>query len=139
MTNQEVAEMLDGREYESELTDLEESLLRGESKVVVFGAGAFFIKFRGAIQDDVCAGKGAVFYFDEKRRLANVCREINCPCFAEMKAKPKTIRVPGGPPHDALWTFETKIPHATFDILEYGEKCHEGIVFDLNSLKGDAQ
>ncbi len=36
----------------------------------------------------------------------------------------------GGP----CWTYETDIPHATFDIMEDGEKYCRGTVLDIKSL-----
>ena len=32
------------------------------------------------------------------------------------------------------WTYKTDIPHATFDVMEDGEKFCRGIVFSVNDL-----
>lgn len=91
--------------------------------VIVFGSSDDLIEFRGAIDDEGGAyggGEYLVTYgdvgYDEqpgKKNLKAIWHDEGNPCF----------------------TYETKIPHETFDVWEDGEKYCVGIVFDLKDAE----
>lgn len=54
-----------------------------------------------------------------------MCARCRKPKYMHKRAKEK------GP---FAWTYSTEIPHATFEIIEEGEKFCRGIVFDINDL-----
>jgi hypothetical protein len=61
----------------------------------------------------------------------------DCPYFKQTlkgMSKIKTIWDEGG----YSWQYETDIPHATFEIVEDGEKYCKGIVFNLADIKETA-
>jgi hypothetical protein len=131
MTKEEFAALLDGRKYREEITVEEAALAKQSKLVVVFGYSDDATEFRGAILDEIYTG---IAYLDENGLFTNECEDKGCPYAARKREKCKTIRSvwSDDPPH---WTYETEIPHAEFDILEYGEVFCVGIIFDYDSLK----
>lgn len=112
MTIFDFAEKLNGREYMSEITALEEEIAKELGFVVVFGYSDDNAEFRGAIEDEVgCFDGGRVFEEGDKYIDA----------------------VWGKGEFD--WTFNTNIPHATFDIFEDNEKYCKGIVFKRSDIE----
>lgn len=105
------AEMLNGREYGKEITPLEEQKAKELGFIVVFGYSDDCAEFRGAISDEVgCYDGGIVFERGEKYIDAVWCDG------------------------EYSWTYDTNIPHATFDIYEDGEKFCKGLVFDESEV-----
>jgi hypothetical protein len=136
MTKEELASTLDGREYGEEITKAEEAQAKQAGLVVVFGYSDDNAELRGAIYDEVGAYDGTTLYFDKVGLLQNKCDDDACPYFEESKKTAKTIEVK--PDYSGtgefLWAYETAIPHATFEIMEDGEKYCRGIVFALADL-----
>jgi hypothetical protein len=133
MTKEELAGMLDGREYGDEITDSEETEAKESELVVVFGYSDDNVELRGAINEEVGAWEGTTLHIDKKGILQTDCENEDCPYFAEKLKDAKTIK--------AIWSclgyswiYETDIPHATFEIMEDGEKYCRGIVFSLMDL-----
>lgn len=121
MTKEQFAAMLHGREYGSEITKEEEAQAESDGLVVVFGYSYDCMEIRGAITDEMSCWEGDTFW------------ACNAGVFYdEFKGADKL---------DAIWlkdgysfVYETLIPHATFDILEYGDKYCRGIVFNHSDL-----
>ena len=113
MTIYEFAEGLNGREYLNEITPIEAQRAKELGFVVVFGYSDDNAEFCGAIDDEVdCYNGGVIFEQSNKYINAIWCED------------------------DYAWTYETNIPHATFDIYDDGEKYCKGIVFEMQ--KGGA-
>lgn len=111
MTIYEFAERLNGREYGNELTRIEEAEAKARGFVVVFGYSDDNAEFRGAIDDEVgCFDGGRVYENGDKYIDAVWCDSCE---------------------GNYDWTYKTNIPHATFDIYDYGGKYCRGIVFEL--------
>lgn len=130
MTAQELAALLNGRAYGEEISDAEEKQAKDAGLVVVFGASDDLMEFRGAVSDEVGAYKGNDAFFTKAGLLRSLCSDEECPYFAEKQDAATYIAAKwhdGGIP----WTYETEIPHATFDIMEDDEKYCRGIVFAL--------
>lgn len=107
MTIYEFAEGLNGREYGREITPFEEQRAKELGFVVVFGYSDDNAEFRGAYDEEVGCFNGGRVYEDSDKYVDAVW------CDGEY-----------------AWTYNTNIPHATFDIYEYGEKYCRGIVFE---------
>lgn len=136
MTKEELAALLNGREYRHEMTDQEEAGAKANGLVVVFGASDDLMEFRGAIDDEVgCYDGGNAFILDGNLfgEGESDC-ESHCKWFRAALAKAAKIEARWCDEEPYSWTYRTTIPHATFDILEDGEKQCKGIVFDLNEL-----
>lgn len=131
MTPKELAQQIHGREYgrRAQLTPEEAKAAKDSGIVVVYGASDDLVELEGAVHDE----RGThTIYFTRAGLLVNECGDEDCPYFGQLLEKsaplePKWNGGPGGP----AWTFETKIPHETFDILEDGEVFCRGIVFAL--------
>lgn len=136
MTMKEFAEMLSGREYGMEISKAEERQAADADLVVVYGYSDDNVELRGAIDEEVGAYEGGTICLTK----AGLFKEPDCSCTeacpfysAALKAA-KTIKAvwhdEGGP----CWTFETDIPHETFNICEDGELFCVGIVISVEDL-----
>lgn len=137
MTASELAEMLNGREYMSEITDQEEAQAKAAGLVVVFGGSDDLMEFRGEIHDEVYVPGTA--YLTSAGLLRSECDDEECPYFAKLQDKAATIKAvwwtgkEAGDPGYA-WTYQTDIPHTTFEIIDDGEQYCRGIVFALADI-----
>lgn len=149
MTPQELAALLNGREYGSEITKSEEAEARAAGLVVVFGYSDYYVEFRGAIDDEIEAYGGtklrvtplglleewegdrgftekeAERFFEKKRAGFQTIEAVWCPKLTEADAE-----------LFASWAYKTDIPHATFDVIEDFELFCRGIVFRLADVQG---
>ena len=126
------AEKLNGREYGSEITRTEESEAKELGFVVVFGASDDLCEFRGAIDDEAGCYDGGIIHFD-KNGIFEDC-DSDYKYVLAAKGLCKIIEAVWCGEGDYSWTYKTDVPHATFDVLEDGEKYCQGIVFDIQSL-----
>lgn len=133
MTKEEFAARLNGREYLEEITKAEEAEAKQLGLVVIFGASDDLMEFRGAIDEEGGACGGTTAYFNADGLLQNECEDEGCPYFEKIKKSAKTIKALWNT-DGYSWTYETDIPHATFDIMEDGEKYCRGIVFSMSDL-----
>jgi hypothetical protein len=137
MTTSSVAERLDGSEYPLRIPkELVEEAKRS-GIVIVYGASDDLMEFEGAITDEAGAYEGTTVrvtptglqpHFDN---IDGTNKDALRDYFANENAG-KTIT--------ALWcedsgeysfTYQTDIPHETFDVMEEGAKYCRGIVFRL--------
>lgn len=128
----EFAEKLNGREYGSELTREEEKEAERFGFVVVHGASDDLIEFRGAIIDEAGCYDGGTIHFDKNGIFEDCDSDYKYALAA--KGLCKIIEAVWCGDDEYSWSYKTDIPHATFDILEDGEKYCRGIVFDIQSL-----
>ena len=140
MTKEELATMLNGRSYGGELFPGEGSAARRAELVIVFGASDDLMEFRGKIDDEMGACNGGTALIDAKGLLPERSSfdgdgqdDDRLEEYFQRKRAARKI--------DAIWCrdgyswiYETDIPHATFDIVEDGEKYCRGIVFSLAEL-----
>lgn len=136
MNEKELAEILNGREYGSELTRDEEKLAKDNGLVVVFGYSDDCAEFRGAIYDEVGCYDGGIISLTKDGVLEEPdCRSHNCKYYQAAVQNAKTIEaVWCDAAVNASWSYKTDIPHETFNILEDGYLYCVGIVFSVNSL-----
>lgn len=131
LTPELFANQLHGREYRGELTSVDGKRAKDAGLVVVFGASDDLMEFRGAIDDErgtqgaLIDAKGLLPYRDEIDNDKDL-RDYFARDQKASKIKPVWSEK-GGP----CWTYETDIPHATFDVTDAGELYCRGIVFRL--------
>lgn len=124
MTIKEVAENLNGRQYEGFFIEdeiIDECIVN--DIVIVTGYSDDLVEFEGALACEKDAYDGNVFYissaggvFYEKHKH---CKRLDAIWFN------------GGNPS---WRFETDIPHETFEIMDGCETFCVGIVFSLEDV-----
>jgi hypothetical protein len=134
MTKEELAARLNGRAYGAEISLAECGLAKESGLVVVFGYSDDNAEFRGVFDDEITAWEGIVIHVT---RTGLLQRHDDCECpycgFEAQKAKAAEVIAVWGRGGYA-WIYQTKVPHATFDILETGEKFCRGIVLSINDL-----
>jgi len=137
VTAKELAEMLSGREYGMEISKDEEQQAADAGLVVAYGCSDDNVELRGAIDEEVGAWNGATIRLTKTGVLqgptCDSAENCNCPYFAAAKNAAKTIEAVWGA-GGVSWTFETDIPHETFNIYENGELFCVGIVFRMEDL-----
>lgn len=133
-----LAAKLDGVEigHEAEMIgdEAEQNVL-----VVVYGASDNLIEFAGAMrgEGDVYCGGTVYIYYGELLDEG----DFNCGCQWAAEAKEeaimesRTIEALWCAEPEISWTYETDIPHATFNVMEDGETYCRGIVFDYAALE----
>jgi len=143
MTKEELAAKLTGMEYPVRISKELEAEAKTAGLVIVFGASDDLMEFRGAIYDEVGVSddgtkvylddEGIMPHFDEVERT-----EEDLQKFFARKNKPKRdITALWCKEDDYSWTYETDIPHATFEVVEDGEQYCRGIVFDIREISND--
>lgn len=136
MTKEELAERLNGIEYVDICARNFFGDIKGSSLVVVWGASDDLMEFSGAILDEVGCYGGGKAYLDKNGLIHNECSSHDCPYFEDYKGKAQTITAVWAE-NDLMpaWTYETDIPHVTFDIWDEGERYCRGIIFDLAEVE----
>jgi hypothetical protein len=130
ITTKELSARLNGRERRKEMTKEEEAEARAAGLVVVFCASDDLMEFRGAIDDETDCYEGGTAYLTNAGLVHNECEDECCHYYLEQCDKAQTIKAVWGD-SGCSWTFQTGIPHHTFDIMEDGDTYCRGIVFAL--------
>lgn len=134
MTKEQLAERLNGRECGKEVALADRNLAKENSLVVVFGYSDDNMEFEGAINDEVGCYDGGTAYLNETGLWVNECEYEGCPYAEKEAAKCKTIEAVWHDEGSPCWTYETDIPHATFNIYEDDELWCVGMVFEMAAL-----
>ena len=141
MTKEELAALLDGREYGKEITTAEAVQANADGLAVVYGASDDLMEFRGAICKEVDCWNGGTTYLTETGilEMPECGGELSyCPYLKEKRKTCLTIQAVWCAPDGPSWTYKTDIPHAEFTICEGGEPYCRGIVFTLRDLEETA-
>ena len=133
MSKEELAAKLNGRQYRDEMTKDEESAARAAGLVVVFGASDDLMEFRGAVDDETGAPDSDGAPFTSGGLLKSECEDSECPYFAKMLETATGVYAIWDS-EGYSWTYDTTIPHATFEIMEDDTKYCRGIVFALKDV-----
>ena len=133
MTKEELAKVLNGREYRKEITKDEEQLAEESGLVVVFGASDDLTEFRGAINDETGGNNGKLIPITKKGLFESKCTNDRCPYCAKILEGIPKIKVFWNK-DGYCWKYEAPYPVAGFDIVEGDQKYCRGIVFDINNL-----
>lgn len=132
MTKAELAARLNGREVGDEITREEALEAKKEELVVVYGASDDLMEFDGAICDEVGCFNGGFAYLTGDGLLENECDNEDCPHYLRLREKAVTIEAIWAA--GCSWSYQTTIPHATFDVMEDGERYCRGIVFAMSDI-----
>jgi hypothetical protein len=133
LTPEMLAALLDGNQYRNEMTPMEEANAKASGLVVVFGGSDDLIEFRGAIDDEQGAGQGTEILVDARGLLPdrdNIEDDDELQDYFARKPWARTITTVWAQ-GDHAWQYRTDIPHATFEVMDDGEKYCKGIVFRL--------
>lgn len=130
MTKEEAAVALNGSEYGQEGSKALFADMKAAGLVAVFGASDDLMEFRGAIDDEYGCYNGGTAHVTISGLYSATCENDDCPHEATARANCRTINAEWDS-DGYSWTYKTDIPHATFDVLENGEKYARGIVFAL--------
>lgn len=140
MTKEQLAEILNGNIYGHEIDKDEERAALKAGLVVVFGYSDDNVELRGVFQEELSAYEGTTFRVNA-RGVAPTWGENEEKDYDDAKAFFDAQALPGADikavwndKGNPCWAFETTIPHATFDIMEDGEKFCRGIVFSVADL-----
>ena len=135
MNIQEVADKLNGVRYGEEGKILTREFckeLKKEGIVVVYGYSDDLVEFAGAIDDEFGPYD---HYFNSKGLIRNECDDDRCPYFEKILKDAKYyVKCNWCETPEYAWTYDTNIPHATFDVMEDEDKYCRGIVFKLSDL-----
>ena len=131
------AEKLNGRQCDSEVTREEVAELKRNGLVIVFGASDDLVEFRGAIYGEIDCYNGGVAYIEPTTSdlFESECKDPDCPYAELIMSHCMKIEAVWCKDESPPWTYETDIPHETFDIYEDGEPYCRGIVFSVNDLR----
>jgi hypothetical protein len=144
MKKEKFAEKLNGRQYGNEITSTEEREAKQLGLVVIFGASDDLCELRGAINDEVSCIDGGEFLIGKGGKLLKEIEDGDEDVLERHgvwgvveAARKSAVKVEAlwSAEKDYSWTYKTSVPHATFEILEDGEKYCRGIVIDLKDLK----
>jgi hypothetical protein len=138
-TKEELAARLTGRTIGEETSWAEGTEAREAGLVIVFGASDDLMEFEGAIDDEVDVQNGGMAQLDQSGVLdRDRCEDDDeIADHVQRLRTAKTIKALWAAEPGYSWTYETDIPHATFEIVEDGvdgEPYCRGIVFELGAL-----
>jgi hypothetical protein len=128
MNKEQLAEQLNGNEYDNEHTKEQALLAKKNGLVIVYGHSDDLIEFEGAVYDEVGMYEGGEITLNKK----------GVPVFTEdgdLTDSPNIIKAAWAPDETALsWRITANFPFAKFIINEDGEPYCEGLVFDIKEL-----
>lgn len=135
MTKEALAEKLNGREIGEEVLEGESDAWRADGLLVIFGASDDLVELRGVIHDEESCYDGGEFVVHRGGVLEG---NHECDCahcgFKDKAAKCVKVEAVWNGEKPYSWTYKTAVPHATFDIMEDGDKFCRGIVIDVKDL-----
>lgn len=138
MTRDELAKQLNGREYGSEITDDEEQMAKQSGLVVIFGYSDDNVELRGAINDEIGCYDGGELMLRKTRVVMIPDRDerevLEKFGVADQVCTGAKIKAQWCATYDYSWTYETDVPHSSFDIVEDGQKYCRGIVISIDDL-----
>lgn len=140
MAMNQLANLLDEREYGCEMDKDVEKFAKENDLVIVYGASDDIMEFRGAINDEIGCYDGGTAYLDGNGLIENKCDDEDCPYYQDLLKAAVTIKADWCNPKDYCWTYETAIPHEIFSIVDKDLKAEgvtycAGIVFSMDDLR----
>lgn len=134
MTIEQLATLLDRSEYPFRPSNEIQQQAKAAGLVIVTGGSDDLMEFKGAINDEVGAYDGGTAYVDAKGLLPdreNIDDDDKLADYFARKPAAKPIEALWDAEEGYCWTYETEIPHVTFELLDDGETWCRGIVFRL--------
>lgn len=106
--------------------------------VIVYGASDDIMRFDGAITDEIGCYNGGSALVDAEGLLPereSIDDDAELEAFFNRKRKAQIIEAVWCDESDNYpWTYQTEIPHETFEVIEDDDKYCRGIVFALDDL-----
>ena len=137
MTKKSLAALLNGREYGSEITKEEAAEAKASGLLVIFGYSDDNVELRGRFEDEISCYEGGEIFL-HRDGVLNLDESGDCErCQERMKQKAKkcvSVEMLWCKEEGYSWTYKTSVPHATFEIVEDGEKFCRGIVLEAGVL-----
>ncbi len=146
MNKEQLAATITGRQYRDEMEKEHERMAKENGLLVVFGASDHLMEFRGVINDEVGAyDGGSVILFKHKEEicivevddideLEDARKEVSAMDARDLGNIITSEWCPDTP--RCSWIITTKLPHATFDIMEDEKLYCRGVVIDAAGLFG---
>lgn len=139
MNTKELAAVLNGVEYGSEVSKELETKAAENGLVIVFGGSDDLCEFRGAIHDEAYCYDGGDIRFDEKGIFNLEEDEVEVlekyGFLEQLYSKTKSFEaVFDDDESEAVWVYEVPFPHETFEVREDGDLYCIGFVFDLKDV-----
>ena len=135
VTAKDLAQKLNGCEYGSEMTAEDRKAARENGLVVVYGCSDDLAESVGAIRDEGGCYDGESFQLTKNGALTGPnCGDKDCEYYRKATKDAKWIKAVWHNGGNPCWTYETEIPHETFDVYEDGELFCIGIVFRMVDL-----
>lgn len=140
MTAKEIAQQLHGKEYPFDIPTTLTAAAKQNRLVIVCGASDDLMEFEGAIYDEIGAYEGTTV----RVHSGGLCESFESALESENKDRLRAyfLHEKEGKEIEAhwcngdiSWTYETDIPHETFEILEDDDIYCRGIVFSLDDCK----
>lgn len=134
-TKETIAAALNGIEYRSTFPKQVVADAKAAGLLIISGASDDLMEFDGAFRDEVGAYEGTTVHLD---RAGLIQRDEDATDnqivdFAIRSRASRTVTAEWDN-EDYAWTYATDIPHATFDIVDNGEKYCRAIVIALADL-----
>lgn len=138
MTKEEFAALITGREYRKEITRAEAAQAKAAGLLVIYGASDDLLEFDGAFRDELGAYNGTTARFHAGGTLPaweDLDKDDESEAEAYFVHKAKACTVTASWDTDGYsWVISTDLPHATFEVLDDGEKYCRGIVVSVTDL-----
>jgi hypothetical protein len=137
LSKEMLAMVLHGRQYGSEITEEEEAAAKAAGLLVIFGASDDLMEFRGAAHDEIYCHGGGTALIDAAGVLPNrddVEDDVELKALFVRQPLAASIKALSCAEEDFAWTYETAVPHATFEIHADGGQYCRGIVISVADL-----
>lgn len=138
MTKEELAALLNGRQYRQEMTKAEEAQAKADGLLVIFGASDDLLEFRGAFDDEMGAYEGTVARLNAERVIPD-WESLDKDDEAEVERyfadKKTACTVAAAWAVDGFsWVISTDLPHAPFMVMEDDDTYCRGIVIAVADM-----
>ena len=145
MKKEELAQLLNGRQYGDEMTDEEQLQARKNGLLVCYGYSYDLLELRGIIYSGAGVyDGGSIFLYKNKDQKITFLNESDYDELSDIfdkkglpiSLKTLPIKAEWCPEELACsWLITTDIPHATFDIYDDEELYCRGIVLELSDIE----
>lgn len=137
MNKEELADRICGIAYPCRIHKDLIQIAKDSGLVIVYGASDDLMEFEGAAQEEIGCYNGGTALVDAQGVLPDrdsIDDDDELEEYFHRKAKAKPIEGLWCKEPGYSWTYRTDIPHATFEVLDDGDKYCRGIVFSLADL-----
>lgn len=134
MDLKEFAKLLNGVEYPFNVQKETQKIAKLNGFVIVYGASDDLMEFDGVVYDEISAYNGGIAFFDENGLIVNECEDCDCPYLERVMKTAQKIEAFWCKEEGISWSYETAIPHETFDIIEDDRIYCRGLVFELKNV-----